>query len=135
MEQAADALEEDHPEISSYLRSLTDPTSTTTSNSQTQDLTNPNATEVDVSALAVDEYTSQQTSSLLEDTKRIMEEAERDGTDPDERLREVVERAVRQGFSFGGQLGDAAGSGSALGTGQTSEVDGQVDTKRTREGE
>ena len=58
-----------------------------------------------------------------------MEESERDGTDPDERLREVVERAVRQGFSFGGQLGDAAGTAS----GQTAEVDGQVDTKRTRE--
>lgn len=60
-----------------------------------------------------------------------MEESERDGTDPDERLREVVERAVRQGFSFGGQLGDAAGSG----TGQGSEMDGQTETKRTREGE
>lgn len=36
-----------------------------------------------------------------------MEESQRDGTDPDERLREVVERAVRDGFSFGGQVGDA----------------------------
>lgn len=58
-----------------------------------------------------------------------MEEAERDGTDPDERLREVVERAVRQGFSFGGQLGDAAGAG------QAAEMDGQAETKRTREDE
>lgn len=63
-----------------------------------------------------------------------MEEAERDGTNPDERLREVVERAVRQGFSFGGQLGDAAGSGTGVGSGQT-PADGQVETKRTREGE
>ena len=36
-----------------------------------------------------------------------MEESQRSGTDPDERLREVVERAVRDGFSFGGQIGDA----------------------------
>ena len=36
-----------------------------------------------------------------------MEESERDGTDPDERLREVVERAVSNGMSFGGQIGAA----------------------------
>lgn len=60
-----------------------------------------------VSALAVDEYANRQTSSLLTETRRIMEESQRDGTDPDERLREVVERAVRDGFSFGGQVGDA----------------------------
>lgn len=36
-----------------------------------------------------------------------MEESERDGSDPDPSLREAVERAVRDGFTFGGQVGDA----------------------------
>lgn len=81
----------------------------------------------DVSALAVDEYTSNQTSELMQETRRIMEEAEREGTDPDEKLREVVERAVRQGFSFGGQLGDAAGAGEGEGGGEGEE------RKRTRD--
>lgn len=35
-----------------------------------------------------------------------MEQSERDGTDPEARLRELVERAVSEGISFGGQLGD-----------------------------
>jgi len=47
-----------------------------------------------------------------------MEESERDGTDPDERLREVVERAVREGFNFGGVLGGVAGVAESI------EVDG-----------
>lgn len=78
-----------------------------------------------ISALAVDNYTSTQTTNLLEETKRIMEESERDGTDPDERLREVVERAVREGFNFGGALGGVAAVAESI------EVeDGR---KRTRE--
>ncbi len=45
--------------------------------------------------------------TLLSETQRIMEESQRDGTNPDERLREVVERSVRDGIEFGGQVGDA----------------------------
>lgn len=116
-------LDDEHPEISTYLRSLTGAPPPAP---PTQPLeNNPNAN--DVSALAVDNYTSQQTTDLMEETRRIMEAAERDGTDPDERLREVVERAVRQGFSFGGQLGDAAG------TGQVPPAGEEEDRKRTRE--
>jgi len=54
-----------------------------------------------------------------------MEESERDGTDPDERLREVVERAVREGFNFGGALGGVAEIAESI------EVD--EGRKRTRE--
>ena len=75
---------------------------------------------VEVSELAVDQYANRQTSSLLHETQRIMEESERDGVEPDERLREVVERAVRDGFSYGGRIGDAG-----------VDVDGE-ETKRTR---
>lgn len=62
------------------------------------------------STLAVDTFTSQQTTDLLAETQRIMLEAEQSGENPDEKLREVVERAVREGFDFGGRLGESAGS-------------------------
>jgi hypothetical protein len=65
----------------------------------------------DVSQMAVDAYASQQSSNLVEDARAIIEQAERDGVDPDERLREIVQRAVRDGFLFGGaaaEAGDAA---------------------------
>jgi hypothetical protein len=55
-----------------------------------------------------------------------MEESERDGTDPDDRLREVVERAVREGFNFGGALGEVAGLAESI------EVDDG--SKRARDG-
>lgn len=124
--QPAQALEEEHPQIASYLHSLS-PSSTSNPTLSLNQNTNPE----DVSALAVDQYTSQQTTDLLAETRVIMEQCERDGTDPDERLREVVERAVREGFNFGGQLGDAAGGG---GGGEGEEDEGMSnDTKRPRE--
>jgi len=115
--QPAQALEDEHPQISSYLYSL-DP-------SAPQPQTTTEEEEGPISALAVDNYTSTQTTNLLEETKRIMEESERDGTDPDERLREVVERAVREGFNFGGALGGVAEIAESI------EVD--EGRKRTRE--
>jgi hypothetical protein len=54
-----------------------------------------------------------------------MEEAERTGEDPDEKLRQVVERAVRQGIAWGGG-DDSHGAETA--------VEGIVDeVKRRRE--
>jgi len=50
----------------------------------------------------VDNYASQQTSTLLQETQRIMQEAEATGENPDEKLREVVERAVRDGLTWTG---------------------------------
>jgi hypothetical protein len=99
VEKAAEFLEEDHPEITEYLRSLLPE-----QDQPTQPL--PTGQTPEVSALAVDNYANEQTTVLMEETRRIMEESERDGTDPDERLREVVEKAVREGFTFGGQVGE-----------------------------
>ena len=42
------------------------------------------------------------------EAQRIMEEAQRTGEDPEGRLREVVEEAVRRGFSLGGADGEEA---------------------------
>jgi hypothetical protein len=122
--QPAQALEEEHPQISTYLHSL-DPNSQSTINPA-----NPTTSteEGPISALAVETYTSHQTTNLLEETKRIMEASERDGTDPDEQLREVVERAVREGFNFGGALGGVAAAASGV------EVDGEDEgRKRARD--
>jgi hypothetical protein len=49
----------------------------------------------------MDQYASRQTNDLLAQAQAIMAQAERDGSDPDAALREVVGRAVREGFSFG----------------------------------
>jgi hypothetical protein len=127
--QPAQALEDEHPQISAYLASLLPSSLPPLSNpSNASDIaeSDPNS----VSALAVDQYTSQQTTDLLAETRVIMEQCERDGTDPDERLREVVERAVREGFNFGGQLGDAAGAGAG---GAVETGEGPEEVKRLRE--
>jgi hypothetical protein len=86
-----------------------------------EDSARPSDTEVDA-------YATEQAGSLLEETQRIMAEAERDGSNPDERLREVVERAVRDGFSFGGQIGARV----ELKTDGAGPVDGDEERKRTR---
>ncbi|KAL1409711.1 hypothetical protein Q8F55_003707 [Vanrija albida] len=100
---AADSLEEDHPAVAAYLRGVTGEAAPETH------------AGAEVSQYAVDQYASRQTDDLLAETQRIMEESERDGVDPEERLREVVGRAVRQGFNFGGELGHAADDAAATG--------------------
>lgn len=69
-------------------------------------------TSGDVSQLAIDTFTNDQTNALMEDARRVMEQAERDGTDPEEALKELVQKAVEQGLSFAGDAGAAAGSGA-----------------------
>ncbi|KAK8869828.1 hypothetical protein IAR55_000396 [Kwoniella newhampshirensis] len=125
---AADALEEDHPEISTYLRSITntsDPASSTTTDDQNQ--TDNEQGQGQISQLALDNYTNEQTSNLLQEAQEILEQCTRDGTDPDERLREVVERAVKDGLAFGrntaGEIEVLPGNGAA----------GGVEEKRARE--
>lgn len=68
----------------------------------------PTTTAEGPSQHAVDTFASQQTSNLMEEARAIIEQAERDGVDPDERLREVVQRAVREGFQYGGDLGEVS---------------------------
>lgn len=105
--QAADFLEEDHPDIAIYLRSLASssimappaPPAPFVGSVRTIDAIDDS---VPASALAVDNYAQEQASSLMVEAQRIMEEAERTGEDPDAKLREVVERAIRQGMAWGG---------------------------------
>ncbi|KAK4688657.1 hypothetical protein P7C73_g1461, partial [Tremellales sp. Uapishka_1] len=95
---AGEALQEDHPDIAAYLLSLTTSSTLPPNPSSAQP-------QISVSELAVDNYASEQTAALLQQTKEIMEAAERDGVSPDAQLRQVVERAVRDGLTFGGELG------------------------------
>jgi hypothetical protein len=53
-----------------------------------------------------------------------MAEAAARGEDPEAALREIVERAVREGLDFGGQLGDMLAEG-----------DGRKKSRRDEEGE
>ena len=108
-------LDEDHPTIASYLRSLT--SSTLPPSTHSHDPPIPQ-----MSQHALESYTSTQTSALMEESQRIIAQAEAEGVDPDDRLREMVERAVRQGVSFG----QAQGAVEA-------DEEGQ-DEKRTRTG-
>lgn len=116
--QAADFLEEDHPDIAIYLRSLSSSTSTTSDPSApligtVRTIDAVEDSEMDgqgaPSALAVDNYAQEQASTLMAETQLIMEEAERTGENPDEKLREVVERAIRGGVALGGNGEEAVG--------------------------
>ncbi|WVF72126.1 hypothetical protein IAT40_006938 [Kwoniella sp. CBS 6097] len=132
---AAEALEEDHPEISQYLYSLlpnsnrpanTDPNG---NDDDEDEEINDDSIQVDptssISELALDNFTSEQSSALMEEAQRIMEECARTGEDPDERLRVVVERAVGAGLAFG--------RGAAEEQGGEGDVSLGDDTKRARE--
>lgn len=98
--QAADYHEEDHPEITAYLRTLGQLAGS-----------GPQSGELDEAASRVDAYTSSQADALIEETQRVMAEAAARGEDPEAALREIVERAVREGLDFGGQLGDMLAEG------------------------
>lgn len=109
---AAAALHEDAPEVAEYLRSVTGEAAPAAPEGH-EGMDGVEGAPEGVSNQAVDAYASQQTNDLLARTKEIMEQAERDGTNPDDRIREVVEQAVRDGFQFGAANNDAAGSAPA----------------------
>ena len=102
-------MQEDHPEISQYLFSLT--SASTPAPPQTDGPSN----------LAIENYADLQTSHLLAEAQQLMAQAAERGEEVDENaLREVVERAVRDGIAWSG--GDAA-----------AEAEQGEDSKRRRE--
>lgn len=102
-EQAADSLDEDHPTVAAYLRSVTGAPAPAAPAAEGEG--------EGVNQLAVDEFAARQTADLMAQSQSIIAEAQRTGTNPDDLLRDLVQRAVREGFSFGGDIGDMAGSG------------------------
>lgn len=103
-EQAAEALQEEQPHISLYLRSLSG------------DLAplNPSTLSTTLSSLPEDPTTAPDldapTDALLQRVRVIMEASERGELTPeetDDRLREVVESAVGQQVEVGREIGTA----------------------------
>lgn len=123
---AAEQLEEDHPDVAAFLRSLTGEVAPTRPQGvdDEREVADGDISNGQISQLALDNYTATQTAALLEEAQRIMEECARDGVEPDERLREVVERAVRDGLAFGREAGEDEAPAAAEGDQQ----------KRAREG-
>ncbi|RSH88054.1 uncharacterized protein EHS24_000581 [Apiotrichum porosum] len=100
---AADSLDEDHPTVAAYLRSVNGAPAPAAPAAEGEG--------EGVNQLAVDEFAARQTADLMAQSQSIIAEAQRTGTNPDDLLRDLVQRAVREGFSFGGDIGDMAGSG------------------------
>lgn len=110
---AAETLHEDSPEVAEYLRGITGEAAPAPAEGEGMEGVEEGGEAPEgVSNQAVDAYASQQTNDLLARTKEIMEQAERDGTNPDDRIREVVEQAVRDGFQFGAANNETSGSGA-----------------------
>lgn len=42
----------------------------------------------------------------MAEAQQVMEQAERDGTNPEEALRGIVQKAVEQGLTFGSEVGE-----------------------------
>ncbi|WRT67123.1 uncharacterized protein IL334_004089 [Kwoniella shivajii] len=144
---AADQLEEDHPEISSYLYSLLPSSERPPSadgqlrlgqgegdnpiNNNEGEGENENGTMGDsaISQLALENFTSTQSDALMIEAQKIMEQCAITGEDPDEKLRQVVEKAIKDGLSFA----QASGAGGTVSNGQADGVINDEGNKRIRE--
>ena len=104
--QPAQHLEEEYPDVASYLTSLASPqteNSTSTSTTHTAPRT--------LSAGATSEYHAAReaeglTDTLLSSVDEVMMRAEAEGTDPDPELRALVEQAIVQGMLIGNGWAD-----------------------------
>ncbi|WVR05281.1 hypothetical protein IAU60_002293 [Kwoniella sp. DSM 27419] len=103
---AADSLEEDQPEITAWLQSLNPQSASAGADVTGAEGEGEGAGQI--SQLALDNFTSEQSSALMVEAQRIMAECAETGEDPDERLRAVVEAAVAQGLAFGREAGQEA---------------------------
>ncbi|KAG8904089.1 hypothetical protein FRB99_002289 [Tulasnella sp. 403] len=112
-ETPADKLEDDFPEISAYLRSIAGPVA----------VSDPMAAArtQQPSQYATEQTAEQLTSGLIAEVQTIMEQAEREGKDPQEDLQRVV----------GDALLASARAGQGLG-GSASQENDEDEIKRTR---
>lgn len=88
-----DHLNDEYPHISDYLRSTLDPSALPT----TQPATLPSQHSQDAAS-------EQLTSSLISSAQEIMEQAQTEGRDPEEELRQVVSRTVLEGVLTGFEM-------------------------------
>lgn len=104
--QPADKLEEDFPEVADYLRSRSStddqPHPTSTSSQSPHRPSQP-------SQFVTEQAAEQMTSGLMNQIQQIMEQADRDGIDPQERLQEVLGDAFLTSAQAGRNLASASG--------------------------
>ncbi|WWD01415.1 hypothetical protein V866_008359 [Kwoniella sp. B9012] len=119
---AIDQLQEDHPEIASYL--LTQLPADQRSSAlapaavgEDQEIIG----ESDISQLALENFTSEQSEQLMSEAQRIMEQCAETGEDPDERLRELVEGIVKSGLDFAKNAKSQVEGGDVDGDGEGSK--------------
>ncbi|WVO12854.1 hypothetical protein L204_100462 [Cryptococcus depauperatus] len=103
---AAQQLKEDHPEVAQLLEELTgeltgpgDDNGRIGAGVQERGL----SSELQISQFALDNYTTTQSAALMEEAQKIMEQCAQEGVEPDDRLREVLERAIQDGQLVFGQ--------------------------------
>ncbi|OCF54146.1 hypothetical protein L486_08342 [Kwoniella mangroviensis CBS 10435] len=120
---AIDQLQEDHPEIASYLLTQlpADQQPAVAAVGGDQEVIG----ESGISQLALENFTSEQSDQLMQEAQRIMEQCAETGEDPDEKLRELVEGIVKSGLDF-------AKNAKSQVEGGDGEVDGEG-SKRVRE--
>ncbi|KAI9638308.1 ankyrin repeat-containing domain protein [Dioszegia hungarica] len=109
---AADYLEDDHPEIAAYLRSMP---------SGGVPPAADGAAAVDARA---ERIADMEADELMLEAQAIMEEAQRTGEDPEGRLRGIVEQAVNRGIAA---AGGAEGGAEAEEARKRTRMDGMDD--------
>ena len=124
--EADQTLEEDHPEVSEYLRSL--PAIAALLPAQAgvpEGLNGEVAAGLGAAAagptgglsnLAMESYTNDRTSDLIAVSQRIMAEAQAEGLsdeETEEQIRRAVEAAVREVTAYGQTIGAQQGGGEA----------------------
>ncbi|ORX39870.1 ankyrin repeat-containing domain protein [Kockovaella imperatae] len=97
---AADSLEEDHPEIAHYLRSL--------SSGDGEDGAVSVIDGQGANNVAIDQFADLHSSALMAEAQAVMEQAARDGVEPDEQLRAIIQRHVDAGRALGAATGGDA---------------------------
>ncbi|KAI5481680.1 hypothetical protein MNV49_002906 [Pseudohyphozyma bogoriensis] len=104
--QAAQSLEEEHPHISLYLRSLTGELPLASTSTLTSTTSGDSTSPADLSSPDLDEPTD----ALMAQVQLIMEASERGELSPeetDEKLKEIVTRAVAGQVEKGREIGEA----------------------------
>ncbi|WVQ70104.1 uncharacterized protein L199_008329 [Kwoniella botswanensis] len=115
---AVDQLQEDHPEISSYLLTqLPADQQATSTVGEDQEIIG----ESGISQLALENFTSEQSEQLMQEAQRIMEHCAETGEDPDEKLRELVEGMVKSGLDFAKNAKSQVEGGDVDGDGEGSK--------------
>jgi hypothetical protein len=97
LSQPAEYLFEEHPETAVYLQSLLLGSEGAAENTSFRVLESVDTGGVP-SEYQAEQITSQLSEDLMSQTNEIMERHERNGTDPEAELREIVSRAVLQGW-------------------------------------